>query len=115
MNQKEHSAIIAENILANLRQRKMTQTELAAAIGIAPSTLTDYLKLRILPSHAVIQKMADYFGIEKSDLDTTYKSTTNNLESLIDQADFYKDLKLDKPTRLEIKNILNKFLKTRQS
>lgn len=36
------------------------------------------MNLRSNPSHGVIQKIADYFGIMKSDIDTTYKDTDNS-------------------------------------
>ena len=47
-------------------------------MGISPSTMSDYMNLRSNPSHGVIQKIADYFGIMKSDIDTTYKDTDNS-------------------------------------
>jgi transcriptional regulator with XRE-family HTH domain len=114
VDKKEHNAIIAENILANLHQRKISQIEFAKACGIAPSSLTDYLKLRTLPSHGVIQKMADFFGIEKSDLDTSYKPQTTDLDSMIERADSYQDYKLDKTMRLKLRNLIQDFLKAEQ-
>src|SRR5699024_4901460 len=44
---------------------------------ISPSTMSDYMNLRSNPSHGVIQKIADYFGVVKSDIDTTYKEDSN--------------------------------------
>lgn len=73
MDDKQRMQIIADNITYYRKEKKITQKELAAAIGISPSTLTDYIKLRSAPSFGVIQKMADYFGIKKSDIDTTFK------------------------------------------
>jgi transcriptional regulator with XRE-family HTH domain len=109
VNKQEHNAIIAANIRANLRERHISQKDFAAAIGIAPSTLTDYLKLRTLPSHGVVQKMADFFGIEKSDLDTYYKSANRDLATLIDEADSYRGIKLDDPAREALKNVISDF------
>lgn len=79
MNRKEQdmdktrNKIIAENIRKYLKEHNMSQKTLAESIGIAPSTLSDYLNLRSNPSHGVIQKIADYFKVGKSDIDTTYK------------------------------------------
>ncbi|GAB2025071.1 hypothetical protein OfM1_11420 [Lactovum odontotermitis] len=114
MDRKEHNAILAENILANLHKQQITQQDFAKKIGIAPSTLTDYLKLRTLPSHGVVQKMADYFGIEKSELDTFYKPESTDLEQLIEQADNYEGYKIDKTTRQKLKNMILDFLKAEQ-
>lgn len=73
MNDTARNQIIAKNIKHYIKENKMTQKELADAIGISPSTMSDYMNLRSNPSHGVIQKIADFFGILKSDIDTTYK------------------------------------------
>ncbi len=70
----EHTKIIASNIKKFLQVHKMHQKELAKKVGISPSTLSDYLNLRAKPSHSVVQKIAEVFDVEKSDIDTTYKS-----------------------------------------
>ena len=73
MSDTTRNQIIAANIKRYIKENKMTQKELAEAIGISPSTMSDYMNLRSNPSHGVIQKIADFFGILKSDIDTTYK------------------------------------------
>ncbi|MEB6240166.1 XRE family transcriptional regulator [Staphylococcus xylosus] len=75
MQNKERNRIIANNIKKYLKQNNMSQKELSNKISISPSTLSDYLNLRSNPSHGVIQKISDVFGILKSDIDTTYKET----------------------------------------
>lgn len=69
---------IATNIKKYIKLKGITQKELADKIDISPSTLSDYLNLRSNPSHGVIQKIADYFGIYKSDIDTSYKEQIQN-------------------------------------
>ncbi|HEN2664512.1 TPA: helix-turn-helix transcriptional regulator, partial [Streptococcus agalactiae] len=73
MAEKERMQIIAENITYYRKNKKITQKELAEKIGIKPSTLSDYINLRSAPSFGVIQKLADYFGVKKSDIDTTFR------------------------------------------
>ena len=73
MNDKQRNAIIATNIKKFIKNKNITQKKLAEEIGISPSTMSDYMNLRSNPSHGVIQKIADYFNIKKSDIDTTYK------------------------------------------
>lgn len=70
---KQRMQIIADNITRLRKEKGITQKELAEAIGLVPGTITDYMKLRSAPSFGIIQKMADYFGVEKSDIDTTFK------------------------------------------
>ncbi|OJG97216.1 hypothetical protein RV18_GL001081 [Enterococcus termitis] len=60
----------------------MTQKELSNKIGISPTTMSDYMNGRSKPSHGVVQKIADFFNVGKSDIDTTYKdsiSPTNDI------------------------------------
>ena len=73
MNDKNRMQIIAENITYYRKQKGVTQKELAKQIGLTPSTMSDYMNLRSAPSFGVIQKLADYFEIKKSDIDTTFK------------------------------------------
>ena len=74
---KSRNKIIAENIRSFIKSKGITQKELADAIDISPSTLSDYMNLRSNPSHGVIQKIADYFNVGKSDIDTTFKDDNN--------------------------------------
>ena len=46
--------------------------------------MTDYMKLRSAPSFGVIQKLADYFGVKKSDIDTTFKEESSSLPDFPD-------------------------------
>nr|WP_088850618.1 S24 family peptidase [Streptococcus pneumoniae] len=90
--------IIAENITHFRKQRGITQKELAKEVGITASTMTDYMKLRSAPSFGVIQKLADYFGVKKSDIDTTFKEESTN--SLLDAPDSLTQQIMDKIVQL---------------
>ncbi|MGW7932606.1 helix-turn-helix domain-containing protein [Staphylococcus xylosus] len=81
---KERNMIIAKNIKKFLKENNMSQKQLADSIGIRPSTMSDYLNLRSNPSHGVIQKIADAFGVVKSDIDSTYK-VSNDITVIYDQ------------------------------
>lgn len=78
LEEKNRNLIIATNIKKYIKENSITQKKLAEEVGISPSTMSDYMNLRSNPSHGVIQKIADYFGIMKSDIDTTYKDTDNS-------------------------------------
>ncbi|NQP34921.1 helix-turn-helix transcriptional regulator [Streptococcus suis] len=81
MDEKKRMQVIAENITYYRKQRGITQKELAKEVGITPSTMTDYMKLRSAPSFGVIQKLADFFGIKKSDIDTTFKEEKSTIST----------------------------------
>lgn len=102
MDEKKRMQIIAENITHFRKQRGITQKELAKEVGISASTMTDYMKLRSAPSFGVIQKLADYFGVRKSDIDTTFK--VESTDSLTDAPDFLTQQITDKVVQLSPEN-----------
>jgi transcriptional regulator with XRE-family HTH domain len=79
---EDPKVIIAENIKKYLEIHNMNQKTLAEKINIKPSTVSDYLNYRSKPSHGIIQKIADVFGVHKSDIDTTYKDVESTLKSI---------------------------------
>ena len=102
MDEKKRMQIIAENITHFRKQRGITQKELAKEVGITASTMTDYMKLRSAPSFGVIQKLSDYFGVKKSDIDTTFKEESTN--SLPDAPDSLTQQITDKVVQLTTPN-----------
>ncbi len=70
----EQKKVIVSNIKKFLKQNKMNQSELADKIGIARSTMSDYMNFRAKPSAGVLEKMASEFKVTKADIDTTYKN-----------------------------------------
>ncbi|GAB2022106.1 helix-turn-helix transcriptional regulator [Pseudolactococcus yaeyamensis] len=73
MESKKRKQIIAENITKYRKEKGITQKELAEAVGVSSSAMTEYMKLRTAPSYGVIQNIADYFGVKKSDIDSTFR------------------------------------------
>jgi len=102
MDEKKRMQIIAENITHFRKQRGITQKELAKEVGITASTMTDYMKLRSAPSFGVIQKLADYFGVKKSDIDTTFKEEST--KHLPDASDLLTQQITDKVVQLTTQN-----------
>ncbi|MGU8085152.1 LexA family transcriptional regulator [Streptococcus suis] len=96
MDEKKRMQAIAENITYYRKQRGITQKELAKEVGITPSTMTDYMKLRSAPSFGVIQKLADFFGIKKSDIDTTFKDEKSIIPSTTPKTVSDDVLRLDR-------------------
>ncbi|MEF7565042.1 S24 family peptidase [Bacillus infantis] len=70
---EEQKRIIVQNIKSLLKKNDMTQSQLAERIDIAKSTMSDYMNYRAKPSSGVLEKMAQEFGVSKSDIDTTYR------------------------------------------
>ena len=60
--------ILANNLKRYLQLTGKNQKEVAAAIGVQPSTFCDWMNLRAYPRPGKVQALADYFGIKKADL-----------------------------------------------
>ena len=58
----------ATNLSRYLERSGSTQRELAKAVGVSPSTVSDWKKGRAYPRMKKLQLIADFFGIDKSDL-----------------------------------------------
>ncbi|WP_461221171.1 helix-turn-helix domain-containing protein [Lactococcus cremoris] len=74
----ERRKIVAENIRKLIKEKGITQKQLAKEIGMSQNIITEYVKLRSFPPGGVLQKIADYFGVKKSDIDTTWKKDVNS-------------------------------------
>ena len=60
--------IFSKNLIRYLDESGKTQREVAAAVGVSAGTFCDWVKGRMYPRMDKLQKLADYFGINKSDL-----------------------------------------------
>ena len=60
--------VFAENLEYYLSKHDMQQKELAQKLGVGQSTVTDWIKARAYPRMDKVQKMAEIFGVEMSDL-----------------------------------------------
>lgn len=66
MTDKEQKRIFSINLTSYLGNK--SQKEVAKAIGVSPQTFNTWCQGIALPRMGKLQLLADYFGIEKSDL-----------------------------------------------
>jgi repressor LexA len=60
--------IFSRNLKRYIDKSGRTQKEIAEEIGVGQSTFSDWVKGRIYPRMDKVEKLANYFGIQKSDL-----------------------------------------------
>ena len=60
--------IMGENIKFYMDQMRIDRISFAKAIGVPYSSVTDWVNGKTYPRIDKIQRMADFFGIEKADL-----------------------------------------------
>ena len=68
MSSLGNKEIMANNIRFYLSQNGISQTEICQTLGFSMSTFSDWVHARTYPRIDKIELMANYFGIEKSDL-----------------------------------------------
>lgn len=74
---------IASNLKRILKQKGITQKELAEMIGISTSAISDYMTAKTLMSPGTIQIVADALNIRKGEIDPTFRGTINSLPDFI--------------------------------
>lgn len=72
----EAMKVVSDNLQRILFDRNLKQSQVADALNIPRSTFNDYIKGNTLPIPGNIQKIADYFGLLKSDIDPRFASPT---------------------------------------
>jgi len=68
MTDIEQKKIFSKNLNLLLSQRGKTQKEVADAISVSPQTFNTWCQGIALPRMGKVQRLADYFNIEKADL-----------------------------------------------
>ena len=71
------------NLKRYMNDRGITQKELSEIVGVSAPTVNDWIKAKKYPRIDKVEKMADYFGILKSDLieekpESYYQMQKNN-------------------------------------
>ena len=64
----EQKRIFSKNLSYFLSINNIQQNDFAKAIGVQPSTVTNWIKQTGMPQVSTIQKIADFFRVGKSDL-----------------------------------------------
>lgn len=71
---QEYMQIISRNINSLLSEEGVTQAALSRGTGIPPSTLTGYVKGTSLPIVGNVQKIADFFNVDKATIDPRFST-----------------------------------------
>src|SRR5690625_1312932 len=96
--------ILAKNINDLLKSKGKTQTDMAHELGIAPTTVSSWLNCVRYPRIDKIQKMADYFGVYRSEI--TEEKREN--EKVFNTSDYpyYENGSLIKEGVLEVPDMI---------
>ena len=117
----ENKEILATNLKKYITISGKDRKEIARALAVPYSTLTDWLNANKSPRIDNIEKMAAYFGVSKSDLIEDFKKTQKDNDALADiivKIRMNKDLmevankivSLDNAQINSLKNLLDTFI-----
>lgn len=99
----QHVSGMLQRLLA---ENNLKQSHLADRLEIPRSSFNEYVKGTALPRPGNVQKIADYFGLKKSDIDPRFKSTIpsttpteapDSLVTAINDKVIYLDRELKEP------------------
>lgn len=104
-----HKKIFSKNLLFYLQQNQKKQREVALAVGVSPQTFNTWCQAIALPRMGKLQRIADYFKIEKSDLIDAHSPDTIQPVSLslAENAVVAGYRAADQPTKTVVKRLLN--------
>ena len=68
MRTAENKKILAENILYYMKVKDVTNQQLCSDLDIKYTTFMEWINARAYPRIGAVEKLANYFGCEKSDL-----------------------------------------------
>jgi transcriptional regulator with XRE-family HTH domain len=75
MSDELQKKIFSENLKRLMEEQNLTQADVAKSIGVSPQTFNTWVRGIALPRMGKIQRLADYFRVDKSDL---LEDTINN-------------------------------------
>ena len=124
MRKEWSKEVFAKNLNYYMEQANKNQKEMAAIVGVSAPTFNEWLKAKKFPRIDKIEKLAQYFGILKSDLIeekiTAEKQQKNDIRSdiaarLIIDSEFLSVVevinKLNADQLASIKQVANVLLK----
>lgn len=76
--------ILAKNLTHYIEKTGRTQREICEFVGVATSTLNDWVKGKKYPRIDKIEMLADFFGIMKSDLIEDHEEMQKNNDIMSD-------------------------------
>jgi len=113
--------VMAENIQYYLDQNKINSVKMAEDLNINYTTVRNWIQGRSYPRIDKIEMMANYFGVEKSDLIERHTKKENltkfsdDLENAIEHAENYSGKPLSSTDKQILRGVIEAYLQNRDS
>ncbi|MDT2882017.1 helix-turn-helix transcriptional regulator [Lactococcus lactis] len=111
--------VMAENIQYYLDQNKINSVKMAEDLNINYTTVRNWIQGRSYPRIDKIEMMANYFGVEKSDLIERHTKKENltkfsdDLENAIEHAENYSGKPLSSTDKQILRGVIEAYLQNR--
>lgn len=105
MSDLGNKAVLANNLKYYMTINNIDRNKLCKDLGFKYTTLTDWINANKYPRIDKIEMMANYFGIQKSDLIESKKNENNNFSEL-DNVLFSKAKELSEDDKKVILNVI---------
>lgn len=80
MDDLSQKTIFSRNLRRLVESKNLTQAQIASEIDVSPQTFNTWMRGIAIPRMGKIQKLADYFGVNKSDL---IEDKMSNIDRLV--------------------------------
>lgn len=80
---------ISNNLMRLLNDNNMTRTDLAKILNVSESTVGKWILKKSVPRMGIIEDIADYFNVNKSDiLEYKYPQSTTDYKSIVAESGY---------------------------
>lgn len=80
---------ISNNLMRLLNDNNMTRTDLAKILNVSESTVGKWILKKSVPRMGIIEDIADYFNVNKSDiLEYKYPPSTTDYKSIVGESGY---------------------------
>ena len=112
---RQYKLTISSNLNSLLKKRGLKQIDVANALGLSFSTINGYFNAKRLPSPENVEKLANFFHVDKSEIDPRYSKAASpapkdeaDLDKMLDQARSFNGKPMDDHDRELIRNVLKR-------
>ena len=92
MNEKEFNDIFSKNLKYYMTEKNISQNELARYLNVSPTSVNNWYNGYKTPRMDKIDKLCEFFNINRSDLMTDFRSDEPDIEDSYYLDDDAKDL-----------------------
>ena len=104
--------IVSENLLFLKNKKDVSNQEIADGVGVAKSTVSEWINGKKMPRWEVIYRLQNYFDVDLVEITTTLSDRMeNDLDIMLQKAEKYRGVALSERDKKIIRNWLDSIFK----